>query len=120
MKQESVEEYTFRDMPRPENAKQQIVCSGPCMILRKETLALDIKPHDDLITAEVSENGFFCLKRFVHDSSSTNKKCIKMWADVMRDTSQTDSINPGERITAVLPLELEHIVIGFGKFYFST
>jgi hypothetical protein len=107
-------------MSKPEDAKQQIVCSGPRMILRKETLTLEIKPHDDLITAEVSENGFFCLKRFVRDSSSANENCIKMWADVVRDTSQTDSIDPGERITAVLPLELEHIVVGFGKFYFLT
>lgn len=83
----------------------------------------------DLVSLEVSEGGLYTLRRIERNTGlgspvsvvSVEKKGTRLWADECTDEPQGPALiqsDPERRITAILPLELEQIVLGFGVLSF--
>ena len=102
-----------------ENSTQELVSSSPSLNLSIGTRAIKVNTHEVLI-AKVQECGSYTVLRFSRtpeSSSSRVEGSNLLWTESQKDLNRPDAEQHGRRnrITSVLPFDLEHLVIGLGE-----
>lgn len=87
---------------------------------RENTVAIEITGGNKILTAETSDQVHLSLEMYTCVSegpSSKGKYSSQLWVDSSASGCPKDT-EMCRIITAALPLDLEHIILGFGRLLF--